>query len=309
MSRLFLLPAAFALALLGCETRPAPADNPGAHQSRPVSAARPAAGAGPAAALSAPNSSAARRPAAVTVYAVEALEPGHRPPAFGCFALAQVRGNDPAVVGRINRQLVRRGLHRADDTTLREQPARLAVRRARRQHLADLTTGLSGCAYQVQAHTPSLLAFQLSAEYNGAYTYQMQEYVVFDLRTGRQLRLADLLRPADTLRLQQLWRRRINARVAALLRQADSADAADLRQRWNWDPSSQQLRFGPDQPRLSEFTIGPNGLAAMFRLGVHHSLRGTDLDPAAEYVFTPVELRPFLRADAPWPGGAAKRRP
>ena len=211
------------------------------------------------------------------------------------FSLPQVHLANPTAAQLINQKLVEYFNSVAGDTTV--HTARQAVRLAEIMFRENNEQGFRGYEFQVLYNANGVLSLALAFTELSEHELVTGYHATFDLRTGNELALTDLL---DTTALQRTWRQQVNESTAECVERAkdyfhgDSADLAYLKERVRWDDRSQAVTFypGPD------FTLTADGLS----LFSHYDLPVPwfELQPQGEYPFTWEELRPWRKRTGPW---------
>ena len=210
------------------------------------------------------------------------------------FRVPQVRLPDEGAAGRINGRIAQVVAGYA------EQPldSTAALPRQLRQ-AAALACCLSGSRYQVLLNQSALLSLKLTLEFHGAYYYERTIHLNFDLRTGRQLALADLLADPPA-QLQRRLEAAINRRIGEFLADSsthDRATRADLAERFHWDAQARRVRFGPagkaataTPPSLGEFALTSHAVLLFYRVGLPATMLLNTPDEV--YRFPYAKLRP-----------------
>lgn len=218
---------------------------------------------------------------------------GVRLPAAPRYRVPQVQLPDAAAAQRINTILTRLLLTDNLEDTSRAATATQAMQRARAAYESSGQTGIFATSYDVLFNQGGLLSLALTVEYSGAYPWASTQHATFEVRTGRQLFLADLL--ADTLTLRRRWHQRINQRVAAHLRwvaqqyPSDSQALDAVLEYTAWSDAAGRIP-ARDLPPLREFALSPRGLLLYTRFWFPHAVLA--LSPNDEYLFPrPQALR------------------
>lgn len=209
------------------------------------------------------------------------------------FSVPQVRLADEAASQRINRAIARAVVGAADvavDTTA-------ALPRQLKQ-LAGLACCLSGARFQVLLNQGYLYSVKLTLGFNGAYSYERQRYLVFDLGTGQRLELPALVADPPTQLVKRL-EGAVNRRIEEFLGDTVSgghARRADLAARFGWDYAARRVRFSaaakPTEfaaPDLTEFALTPHSLLLFHRVGLPASMLADT--PADTYRFPYARLQ------------------
>jgi hypothetical protein len=136
----------------------------------------------------------------------------------------------------------------------------------------------------------------------GAYPSSATSHATFDLRTGRLVRVGQLVR--DTLALRRRWQQAISREVAARLRtlttdypELDTDGLGDIQQRLGWDAELGKVRFETGNPSFADFALTPAGLVLYHDFGFPHVILA--LEPEEAYPFSYASLRAWLNPQGP----------
>lgn len=239
--------------------------------------------------------------------------PGGRAQVYGVteadFIVPQVRLADAAVARRINRTLLRLIVRaNADDIDSLGTP-RQQLRQADRDSRYDAETkvlrrygqGLVGADYATLLNQDFLLSFAFTLEFLGAYPSQATQHVTFDLRTGRQLRLADIIAdpPAQlTLRMEGAINRRVGEHLGQLAADpTNKGEMTNLVERFHWRADARRVVFeaagrpnGAPGIALEEFALTPRALLLFYRFELPHVIQ--NFEPDDTYRFPYARVRP-----------------
>ncbi len=239
--------------------------------------------------------------------------PGGRAQVYGVteadFTVPQVRLPNTAVAQRINRTLLRLvvGDHadNVDSLGTARQQLRQADRASRydanEKVLYDYGRGLVGADYNVLLNQDFLLSLGFTLEFTGAHPMQKTGHVTFDLRTGRPLRLADAVADSPgqlTPRMDGAINRRMGETLAEIVTTTDdSAQVADLTERFHWNKATRRVNFAragrPDGApgiALDEFALTPRALLLFYRFELPHVIQ--NFEPDDTYRFPYARVRP-----------------
>ncbi len=211
------------------------------------------------------------------------------------FEVPQVRLSNAAVARRINATLLHLLLTANLEDTTRAVSVRQAIRRAVAEYNANSRIGMFSTGYEVLLNRAGLLSLALVHEYMGAYPSTATSHVTFDVHTGRQLALPDLL--SDTLALRQQWHQRIEARLRAYRLEVtqdatyDSTDWETVCEYTGWNDTTQHLRPAA-LPCLGEFALTPKGLVLYTSFSFPHVV--LNLAPEDDYLFAYSTLAPWI---------------
>ncbi|GAB3866924.1 hypothetical protein GCM10028824_08180 [Hymenobacter segetis] len=229
------------------------------------------------------------------------------------FKVPQVQLADSAVAGRINRRIVALVLSGETDSRL---SVRQQLRQAERTCCFDaeggrgwqtVGQGLTGCDYSVLLNQQGLLSIEYSQEFTGAYSWEQALHVTFDLRTGRQLALADLLAdpPAQlTRRMHGAISRRFGETLAGMGNEADSAVITTVAERFSWDWTAKRVRFQSDagpaeearasEPDLESFALTPHEVRLYYERMLPHVILNFEPDNTYHFPYARVQPRGLL---------------
>jgi len=216
-------------------------------------------------------------------------------PAAARFEVPQIVLPNAAASHRINTVLVQLLFADAEPGRPRPLGAAQAIERAAAEYEANDQVGIFGTSFEVLCNQQNVLSLALTTEYSGAYPWSATRHATFDLRTGRQLVLADLL--ADTLALRRRWHTRLNRRLAAYQQEVardykPDADAwATVREYTGWSDTLRQVRPAR-RPPLREFALTARGLVLYTSFWFPHPAMA--LAPPDAYLFSYASLRPWL---------------
>lgn len=220
------------------------------------------------------------------------------------FTVPQVKLPNAAVARRINQALLRLliGDHAeaVDSLGTPRQQLRQAVRECCPGQGAA-SSGLTAAEYKVLLNQHFLLSFEFSVEFTGAYSWGRTEHATFDLRTGRLLRLADLVADLPVQlerRMEGAINRRIGASMAEIAAESqDPAEIADLAERFHWNKATRRVNFkaggAADEAAeisLDEFALTPDALLLFYRAGLPHAI--FNFEPDETYHFPYGRLQP-----------------
>ena len=211
------------------------------------------------------------------------------------FSLPQVRLADATVAAKINRAIARAVVREADEPV--DTTATLA--RQLRQ-IASQPCCLRGARFQTLLNQGSLLSLKLTLEINGAYAYERQRYLVFDLVSGQRLSLNELVADPPA-QLEQRLGIAVSRRIGEFL--ADStvrnhAHQIDLAERLGWDGAKRRVRFSTaaaptDAPALSleEFALTAHALLLFYRVGLPATMLADTPDDVYRFPYNRLQTR------------------
>ncbi|MGI4886397.1 MAG: hypothetical protein ACRYFR_15685 [Janthinobacterium lividum] len=241
----------------------------------------------------------------------------------GDFAVPQVKLPDAAVARRINRALLRLIIadraEGVDSLGTPQQQLRQAARASRydagAQALRSAAQGFVGADYETLLNQDFLLSLGFGLEFVGAYPSRETKHATFDLRTGRRLRLGDLIAdpPAQlTRRLQGAINRRMGEKLAEIAADSnDPAEVADLTERFHWNRTTRRVNFETDGHAggavvvLDDFALTPPALLLFYQVGLPHAILNFEPDDTYRFPYARVlprgPLVPLAKTTAPAP--------
>lgn len=210
------------------------------------------------------------------------------------FSLPQVRLVDEAASQRINRAIARVVVGAAEETV----DTTAALPRQLRQ-VASQACCLSGARFQILLNQGYLFSVKLTLEFQGAYSYEQQRYLVFDLSTGQRLGLAALIADPSAQLIKRL-EGAVNRRIGEFLGDTSTgehAGRAALAERFGWDFAMRRVRFstaaaptGASAPDLTEFALTSHALLLFYRVGLPATMLADT--PDETYRFPYARLQP-----------------
>lgn len=218
------------------------------------------------------------------------------------FVVPQVRLPQPTVAARINLALTDAAL--GEDLEYLPEPftAQAGIKQAQAEYDAKQQSGFVGAHYEVLYNDQYLLSVAFTADYMGAYPSSSTRHATFDLRTGQQLEVRDMV--ADTAALRQRWQESINRRVAnhlsTLPKEYPEVDAdmlGELQRRLYWNDTTRTVQLEAGDPRLYDFALTPFGIVLYYDFGFPHVIEA--LQPDTEYLFPYAELKAWLKPKGP----------
>ncbi|MBH8557205.1 hypothetical protein [Hymenobacter negativus] len=220
---------------------------------------------------------------------------------------------DAVAAERINRRIVALVL---DGATNPKLSVRQQLRQAERACCYDsenglgwntVGQGLTGCDYSVLLNQQGLLSLEYSQEFTGAYSWEQALHVTFDLRTGNQLALADLVAdlPAQlTRRMHGAISRRFGETLDGMHDEADSTDIATVAECFSWDWAAKRVRFQTDlgpteesrasEPDLESFALTPHEVRLYYERMLPHVMLNYEPDNAYHFPYARVQPRGLL---------------
>jgi hypothetical protein len=228
----------------------------------------------------------------------------------GRFSMPQVQLSNAAVARRINRRIVELVMSEQTNPKLN---VRQQLRQAERTCCYDgenglgwntVGQGLTGCNYSVLLNQQGILSLAYWREYTGAYQWEQALHVTFDLRTGSQLTLADLVAdpPAQLMRrMHGAISRRFGESLTHMKSgKEDSSRISFVAELFCWDWDAKRVRFASDseladeasatEPTLENFALTPHELQLYYEPALPHIL--LHLEPDNTYHFPYARIQP-----------------
>ena len=155
-------------------------------------------------------------------------------------------------------------------------------------------TGLDTLDYTVNYNQNDILDITLTEEFSAAYPSTQNYNLVVDLKTGRQIKFADVFKTATKSKLAQMVDKKLEAEKQEILTQIES-DKDETKESKDWlKEQIAALSFTAES--FNEFRVGSKGVTILYDAGFPHVIQA--LQPNGEYFFTYSQLKPFLK-----PGG------
>ncbi|WP_345236215.1 hypothetical protein [Hymenobacter saemangeumensis] len=166
-------------------------------------------------------------------------------------------------------------------------------------------SGLTGSSYAVLLNQQGLLSLAYTLESTGAYSWEAFRHVTFDLRTGRELQLFDLVAESPE-QLEARMRGAINRRFGEALAKArtarvDSETLAYMTETLHWNQQAGRVRFGTEiedgasPPDFQDFALTPKQLLIFYSAGFHRLRPSGEPDATYRFPYTRLRLSPLLQ--------------
>ena len=219
------------------------------------------------------------------------------------FEVPQVQLASKVLARRVNRQLLRYALQSAEGIDTLALPTR-QLQQAARDCCYDGDTrhwqvgqGLTHCGYRILFNQGNLLSLAITEEFTGAYSWERDKHITFDLSTGRQLTLRDVVADAPAQLQQRLgWAvsRRLGEALAATVDYYgdEPATIVHVAEQFQWDWATHRTAIG-EGADLTDFALTPQKLLLFFQVGFAHI--ESNFEPDATYRFAYAILHPQPR--------------
>lgn len=154
---------------------------------------------------------------------------------------------------------------------------------------------LSDLSYQVNYNKNGILDIALTMEGSGAYPDQSTKDLVIDLKTGEQMKFADVFKSGALDKFAPMVDAKLKAEVAETIKSID-ADKSSGYTREDNDSFKEQLNgLSFTTETFDEFSVSDKGVTIFYDAGFPHVIQA--LQPAGKYFFTWAEAKPFIKTD------------
>jgi hypothetical protein len=162
------------------------------------------------------------------------------------------------------------------------------------ENLRGEETWLETLDYVVKYNKNNLLDIWLVMEGSGAYPDGSTKYLVFDLRTGRKLTIADLFRPEALPKLLAVIRDVMRKNEAEAIK--ESGETREMLEQYReseseFHPTADKLQIKD----LDGFSLRGTGVTFMYDYNFAHVVQA--LEPSGEFYVSYTDLKPFIRPD------------
>lgn len=153
---------------------------------------------------------------------------------------------------------------------------------------------LSSFDYTVNYNKNNILDISLFMEGTGAYPDGSTKFLVFDIRTGKKLQVADMFSASQMPDLLSKIRAQMKHNEEAELK--DSAEMRETLESFReteseFHPTPERLEFKD----LGGFTISDTGVTFHYDYNYPHVVQV--LEPSGEFFLSYADLKPFIRTD------------
>ena len=157
-----------------------------------------------------------------------------------------------------------------------------------KEQIAGEEQWLEAGEYEVVYHQNGILSVELFIEGSGAYPSSSRKTVVVDLKTGNQIKPADVFTDLDglTVRLKQIQQEKINANFED---RKEDADFSELRA----DIENELTDVDFTVKDLDGFSVDEKGVTFFYDYGFRHAIRA--LEPDGNYFMSWKEIRPYIK--------------
>lgn len=154
---------------------------------------------------------------------------------------------------------------------------------------------LSALYYKINYNKNGVLDIALSQEGVGAYPDGQTVNLALDLKTGAQIKFADVFQKSSSGKLAALADKKLSVEKAKIIEEIDKGgfgEAGDGEKAANTEQVG-GLKFTAKD--LEEFSVGDKGVTFIFDAGFPHVIQA--LAPEGRYFFSWMQLKPFIRRD------------
>jgi hypothetical protein len=154
---------------------------------------------------------------------------------------------------------------------------------------------LTDLSYQVNYNKNGILDISLFQEGVGAYPTSETINLVVDLKTGEQVKFAEVFKTDSTDKLAQLVDRKLELEKKEIIKgiETDNTDYKTAEDRQNDVEMIDKLTFTSES--FNEFLVNDKGVIILYDAGFPHAIQA--LQPDGRYFFSWAELKPFVKTN------------
>ena len=162
-----------------------------------------------------------------------------------------------------------------------------------KESLSD--TWLSSLDYKVNYNQNGILDISLTQEGVGAYPDSQTVNLVIDLRTGEQVKFADVFKSDSLAKLAEMVDKKLQAEKQQIMQQIDKGEYGTSQ-----DEKTQakeiiaDLKFTAED--FKEFSVNDKGVTFLYDAGFPHATEA--LQPEGRYFFSYTELKAFIKPES-----------
>ncbi|RZK26316.1 MAG: hypothetical protein EOO63_14855 [Hymenobacter sp.] len=222
----------------------------------------------------------------------------------GYYNVPQVALPNAVVARRINQRLARL-LVQCEDPDAVDSLATLPRQLQQAKRASDFdenkqllanSQGFIGCSYTVLLNQGGLLSLAYQCDFRWNQEASTTGHVTFDLRTGRPLRLAQLVADSATQlqrRMQAAINRRLKEHLAEITEEyGDSVTVAYVADRYGWDWATKSVGLTAD---LSEFALTPKRLLLFYKVDFQRINAPFQMDETYQFSYNSLKPSPLLK--------------
>jgi hypothetical protein len=153
---------------------------------------------------------------------------------------------------------------------------------------------LSEMSYKVNYNGGGILDIALTQEGSGAYPDGQTVDLAVDLKTGAQIKYADVFQTAQSAKLAALADKKLAAEKAEIIKEINKGTFSETdEEKQSSREQVENLKFSAED--LEKFSVGEKGVTFIYDAGFPHVIQA--LAPEGRYFFTWAQLKPFVRRD------------
>jgi hypothetical protein len=152
---------------------------------------------------------------------------------------------------------------------------------------------LTKAYYTVNYNKNGVLDISLTQEGVGAYPDGSTVNLVIDLKTGKQVKFADVFESGSRAKLAEQVNRKLDDEKKEIVEsiKKDKTNYSDDEERKSSIEMVEQLEFTSES--FDEFSVSDKGVTIIYDAGFPHAVQA--LQPGGRYFFTWAEIKPFIK--------------
>lgn len=154
---------------------------------------------------------------------------------------------------------------------------------------------LSEMSYAVNYNKNGILDIALTMEGVGAYPDQSTKNLVIDLKTGEQVKFADVFKTESLDKFAPLVDAKLKAENADTIKSIEEDKSSGYTKEDNDSFKEQLDALSFTAETFDEFSVSDEGVTIFYDAGFPHVIQA--LQPAGRYFFTWAEVKPFIKPD------------
>lgn len=154
-------------------------------------------------------------------------------------------------------------------------------------------TGVGDLDYVVNYNGSGILDITLTMEYSAAYPSTSNKNLVVDLKTGEQVKFADVL-TADAA-FAAMIDKKLQAEKAEILKSIQDDKEESQESKDAAKEAVEPLKFTVENFETCEIRVNDKGVAILYDAEFPHVIQA--LQPAGNYFFTYAQLKPFIKKE------------
>ena len=150
-------------------------------------------------------------------------------------------------------------------------------------------------SYAVNYNKNGILDIALTMEGVGAYPDQSIKNLVVDLKTGEQIKFADVFKTESLDQFAPLVDAKLKAENAETIKSIDADKSSGYSKEDNDSFKEQLDALSFTAETFDDFSVSDKGVTIFYDAGFPHVIQA--LQPAGRYFFTWTEVKPFIKPD------------